>query len=428
MNSFWLYHFSRFFSHGLVALSLALHQLMFQPFVDLDLYIYVYSLCFFALAVDSFYLFFHKDNQKDLTFYFLFIEAVFLSLLVLILGPPGLFFVFILAFIQSAPLIFSGKIFESLVFALSLALFLPLAFLREESLSQEDRLSLSVLSYAVLGSLFCFGWLFHFISKNFIAKDYPPEGDLEALAPIKPAPQIGLSLDLARKLQPVLNDLTKYFPDKTKPEGHQSVSSHFFSAQSGKQKLERMRNFILDFIDYAEPLTESLMTDVIDLKQLVQKTLKKLESQPQRPENLIQTTNWPEELKVKGSAEHLKKCFERILINSFEALKNQERKTTHIRGWTEKDFVALEFSDNGHGIDSEDMKKIFNPLFSNRLELMRGLGLPYIQKIIKAHKAKLDIKSQPNKGTALLIKFPLIYDLYDGGLKPFKARRHKKAA
>ena len=76
----------------------------------------------------------------------------------------------------------------------------------------------------------------------------------------------------------------------------------------------------------------------------------------------------------------------------------------------------------GHGIKSDDMKKLFDPLFSQRFGL-RGLGLPYVQKIVQAHKAYLDIQSS-QEGTKILIQFPLSYDFYDG----FKRLKQKKAA
>ena len=186
-----------------------------------------------------------------------------------------------------------------------------------------------------------------------------------------------------------------------------------------------MRDFILGFIEYAEPEIEFTLKDNIDLKELLTKLLQKLKTHSQRPGNLIQKTEWPPELKIKGSVPHLEKCFEQILINSFEALKNQNKPEIKIQGSFEKPWVVLEFLDNGHGIEPEDIKKLFDPFFSKRFGL-RGLGLPYVQKIVKAHKAIMDVKSS-QKGTKILIKFPLIYDFYDNPLKSSKQNRKKVA-
>ena len=98
-------------------------------------------------------------------------------------------------------------------------------------------------------------------------------------------------------------------------------------------------------------------------------------------------------------------------MNSFEALKNKKDPKIKIQGRLAKEQVFLEFSDNGHGIKTEDMKKIFDPLFSQRFGL-RGLGLSYVQKILQAHKAVLKVDSS-EEGTTISIAFPLSYNFYD---------------
>ena len=418
------FYFIRSFTHLFVLFCLIAHQFLFHDFVDPYLSISLYFVCFLILFIDSLCLFFYKEDQKNVLLY-LFVDAFFLSALVVIMGFPGLFFVFVLIFAQTFSLFICGKIFPSFMFLLYLSILFPMAFLWEGTFSFEDRLSLMVLIQMILFFIFCFGWLFTLFLKFFEDRKIKmPDTSLNDVMSLKPSAHIGLSLDLSRKLKPVLSSLIKYFPENTKDKGKKySVSPSFFSPKKGRNQLEQLRNFILDFIEYAEPETESLLEDTIDLKELLKKSLKKLESHFQRPENLVQKVELPMEFKVKGSAVHLEKCFEHILINSFEALKNQDQPEIHIRGYLGKSWVELEFSDNGQGIESEDMNKLFDPLFSKRFGL-RGLGLPYVQKIIKAHKAELHIESS-QKGTKVLIKFPLIYDFYKDPLKKLFLKKNR---
>ena len=425
-NSALVLYFVRVFAPFFFLFTLIAHQFMFPSFVDPHLSVSAYSLCFLVLFINSFFLFFHKKNQ-NLSFYLLFADVFFLSALTAVMGPPGLFFIFVLAFIQSFFLSLCGKMFQSLVFLFSLSIGLPLAFLWGEKFSFEDRLSLTALIYVILFSIFCFSWIFYFILKFFKDKKIESlDSSSDDLLGSKPSAHIGLSLDLARKLKPILNSLIKYFPENEKDKHiKQVISSSLFSPQKGRYQLEQMRSFILDFIEYAEPEPESLLKNIIDLKELIKNLLKRLETHFQRPDNLIQTVKLPVELKVKGSTVHLEKCFECILINSFEALKNQDQPEMYIQGHFKQSWAVLEFLDNGHGIESEDMKKVFDPLFSKRFGL-RGLGLPYVQKIIKAHHGSLNIESS-QKGTKITVKIPLIYDFYDSSVKSAK-KRYKKVA
>lgn len=429
VNNTLFFYFIRIFVHLFVLLSLFVHQLLFKVFIDPYLSIPVYLLCSFILFIDGFCLFFYKKNKTNflLNLFLLFTDALFLSGLVMVMGPSGLFFIFLLAFIQTFPLFLLGKTFQPFVFLLYLSILLPIAFLWEGKPPFETRLSLVIFVNTALLFIFCSSYFFNYILKFLEAgKDLTSDTSLDDFSSLKPPAHIGMSLDLARKLKPVLNSLIKHFPEnKTDKEKNHSVSASLFSLEKGRHQLKQIQNFISSFIEYAEPETDSLLGDTIDLKKLLINLLKKLKTHPQRPENLIQKTEFPVEIKIKGSIIHLKKCFEQILINSFEALKNQDEPEIHIQAYLEKSWVVLEFSDNGHGIESEDIKKLFDPLFSKRFGL-KGLGLPYVQKIVKSHKAFLDIKSS-KKGTKVIIKFPLNYDSYDSRMKKFKQNRKKAA-
>ncbi len=430
MNNPLSFYFIRSFAHFFVFLSLFAHQLLLKVFIDPDLAIPIYLLCSFIFFVDSFCLFFYKKNSKNLLFdlLLLFLDAVFLSALVIIMGPLGLFFVFILIFIQSIPLFLSEKFFLPFVFLLYFSILLPITFLWEGKSSFEERLFLTAFVNISLFFILGFGWLFGFVL-NFIEKQKNSTRDdfLDNYSHLKPPTYLGMSLDLARRLKPILNSLIKYFPEnRTDKNERYSVPASFFSPEKGRHQLEQMRKFILNFIEYAEPEIDFLFKDTVDLKKLLTKLLKKLESHAQRPKNLIQTNKLPGNLKIKGSVIHLEQCFKQILINSFEALKNQDKPKIMIKGHLEKSSVNLEFSDNGHGIEPEDIKKLFDPLFSKRFGL-RGLGLPYVQKIVKIHNAVMEISSS-QKGTVIIIKFPLIYDFYNRTVKKLKQKKSKSAA
>jgi len=427
VDNFLSCYFIRSFVHFFVFFSLAVHQYLFQSFIDPHLSVSVYSLCFFILFIDSLCLFFYPESEKNLLFYLLFADALFLSALVAVMGFPGLFFIFLLIFVQSFSLLLFEKIFQTIVFLFYLSVLLPLAFLWKENFSFEYRLFLFVLIHGGLLSIFCFGWPFCFFLNSFRDKETKmADSSADDFTNTRFLTHVSLSLDLARKLKPVLNSLIKYFPENAinKTGQAHSVLPSFFSPEKGKQQLSQVRNFILDFIEYAEPETESLLKNVVDLNQLLKHLLKKLETHFQRPENLIQKTKWPAEFKVRGSEVHLEKCFEHILINSFEALKNQEKPKIHIQGYFEKNWLVLSFLDNGHGIEPEDVKRLFDPFFSKRFGL-RGLGLPYVQKIVTAHKGILNIKSS-KKGTTVFIRFPLI-SLYDEPA-PLASQKNKKVA
>ena len=74
----------------------------------------------------------------------------------------------------------------------------------------------------------------------------------------------------------------------------------------------------------------------------------------------------------------------------------------------ETDHVKLWVSDNGTGIDSSELPKIFDRFYispTNGTE-GSGLGLALVQGVINAHDGKIQVTSKPGEGTRFDITLP----------------------
>lgn len=93
-----------------------------------------------------------------------------------------------------------------------------------------------------------------------------------------------------------------------------------------------------------------------------------------------------------------------IIINGIEAMKAGEGKMI-IRSFIEDNNVCLRISDNGSGIEPQNLVKLFEPFFTNKTK-GTGLGLTATQNIIIQHKGTIAVESAPGQGTTFLISFP----------------------
>ncbi len=73
------------------------------------------------------------------------------------------------------------------------------------------------------------------------------------------------------------------------------------------------------------------------------------------------------------------------------------------------DYVRLEVSDTGCGIDPETMQKIFDPYFTTKAkDKGTGLGLSVVHGIVKEHKGHINARSIAGEGTTFQVTFPIL--------------------
>ncbi len=69
-------------------------------------------------------------------------------------------------------------------------------------------------------------------------------------------------------------------------------------------------------------------------------------------------------------------------------------------------YAFLEVTDTGCGIPDKDIDKIFDPFFSTKFT-GRGLGLPVILGIVKAHRGAVTVESAVGRGSTFRVFFPI---------------------
>lgn len=100
-----------------------------------------------------------------------------------------------------------------------------------------------------------------------------------------------------------------------------------------------------------------------------------------------------------------------LISNAIQATRipgrTAEQRHIHIRSGFDNDFVTISVSDNGCGIDPQDMEKIFVPFYTTKaVGEGTGLGLSIARGIMDQHLGKIEVRSERGKGTEFILHLP----------------------
>ncbi|WP_066635696.1 ATP-binding protein [Desulfolucanica intricata] len=108
---------------------------------------------------------------------------------------------------------------------------------------------------------------------------------------------------------------------------------------------------------------------------------------------------------VNLDRDQIKRVFTNLLKNAVEAMPNGGILNIKTEFNVQSQEIKISICDNGEGIPSENIEKIFVPFFTTKDNGI-GLGLTVCQQIIKYHNGKILLNSIPGKGSEFTILLP----------------------
>jgi len=100
----------------------------------------------------------------------------------------------------------------------------------------------------------------------------------------------------------------------------------------------------------------------------------------------------------------IKQAFLNILKNSFEAMPEGGKVSISTR--LKDNNIEVNITDTGHGISKDDIQSVFDPFYSAKVN-GTGLGLALTMKTVEGHGGDIICKSAIDKGTTMVISFPV---------------------
>jgi len=148
---------------------------------------------------------------------------------------------------------------------------------------------------------------------------------------------------------------------------------------------------------------------VLCVNEIVESAVEILQYQ-MRTSNIEVSTRLDPSLPLTDIDPHqMQQVFLNIINNARQAMEGHQAKGL-LRITTESadGCVRITFQDNGPGIPSENLKKIFNPFFTTKeVGKGTGLGLSLCYGIVSEHGGTITPQSAPGEGAAFVIELPV---------------------
>lgn len=176
-----------------------------------------------------------------------------------------------------------------------------------------------------------------------------------------------------------------------------------------EEELDRIARIVRGLLSFSRP--PSLGGPPADVKRELEEVATLLAGSF-RKRNIEFTVECDPDLPLlQMSSDHFRQVLINLLRNAEQALEQGGKIS--VRAFSRKDeagksFVQIEVEDNGCGISPENLSHIFEPFFTTkRSKEGVGLGLSVTYGLVTAVGGKIEVSSEPGKGTLFIIQIPI---------------------
>ena len=170
-----------------------------------------------------------------------------------------------------------------------------------------------------------------------------------------------------------------------------------------RSEVLRTNQLVTRFLDFARPAQAH--REEADLNEVVKSAVFQAKES-------IRNENSPVSVQVTSGAVPplpldvtiIESCILNLLLNARDAMP--DGGVISVETGADSRNAWLVVRDEGYGIPAESLEDIFNPFFTTKANGV-GLGLAMVSKFVDSHGGRVQVESQPGKGTTFRISLPL---------------------
>jgi PAS domain S-box-containing protein len=165
-------------------------------------------------------------------------------------------------------------------------------------------------------------------------------------------------------------------------------------------QVKRLDKIVRGLLAFSKPTTPKKQTIV--LREFVERIARFVGDQDAH-RGLRFTVEGAPDLTLDADPALLEQLLWNLFLNSAEAVKGSGEVRVTLQGGAAS--VELVIADTGAGISPDLLQKLFRPFVTTKTS-GTGLGLSLCRKIVEAHQGVIEVRSEPARGTTVLLRFP----------------------
>ena len=212
-----------------------------------------------------------------------------------------------------------------------------------------------------------------------------------------PLGAISIHIQLIQKALKKARENQDILPEKKFVEDHIDVVN---------EEIEHLNKLVMDFLLAVRPVKATL--ELKNPETIIQNTVEFITPEFNKSDIQIEFTQSSLNKKILIDEKLFRDVMMNLAQNSLAAIKSFRKSDGifKIRCYIKDNRYIIETSDNGCGMDSETLSKIFEPYYTTKAN-GTGLGMTMVYKIIKEFSGEILVDSEKDIGTKFTLVFPL---------------------
>ena len=216
---------------------------------------------------------------------------------------------------------------------------------------------------------------------------------------------------LSHELKAPLNSIEGYLQMIKERQAGPQLESYDYMVDRMLERIKGMRTLILDLLDLTKVTSDKVKRDVkeinlADVARMAIDTMRPYSIQKDIRLNL----RGEDPLLIMADNEEMEIVFNNLISNAIKY--NKAGGSVDCKLSRTEDCVEIEVEDTGIGMTQDDISRIFDDFVRIKNEKTRnitgsGLGLAIVKKLIDNYKGKIEVTSQPDKGSTFKVKLPI---------------------